>query len=51
MRKTGTIKPKTTILLLVEGSTEKIYFNQLKSFERFQNITIKPQFTEPVNNA
>jgi hypothetical protein len=41
-RKFATRRQNTTILLLVEGHTEQIYFNQLRRFERFQ-ITIKPE--------
>jgi hypothetical protein len=41
-RKFSVRRQNTTILLLVEGDTEQIYFNQLRSFERL-HITIKPE--------
>ncbi|MHB9291210.1 hypothetical protein Holit_00282 [Hollandina sp. SP2] len=41
-RKSGSRRQNTTILLLVEGYTEQIYFNQLRRFERLP-ITIKPE--------
>lgn len=31
-----------SILLVVEGETEKIYFERLKALERFSNLRIKP---------
>lgn len=42
-RKTGKIKSNHTILIVTEGHTEKIYFSQMKSFERFTEITIIPR--------
>lgn len=43
---------KTTILLVVEGYTELIYFNQLKEDHHLSNITIEPKISprkDPVN--
>lgn len=45
-RKTGKIKSHKTILIVVEGYTEEIYFSQMKSFERFQEITIIPKLAK-----
>lgn len=45
-RKTNKIKPKRTILLIVEGYTEKIYFSQMKVAENNQNISIIPRMAK-----
>jgi hypothetical protein len=45
-RKTGIREPNTTILLIVEGETEQIYFSQMKSFERLRTVTIKPKLAK-----
>ncbi|MBR1614670.1 MAG: RloB domain-containing protein [Treponema sp.] len=34
---------KRTILLVVEGETEKIYFERLKGFERYSSLKIEPK--------
>lgn len=47
-RKLKTRRQNPTILLLVEGHTEQIYFNQLRRFERFQ-ITIKPEIPKSIS--
>jgi len=39
-------KQNTTILLLVEGETEQIYFSQLRSFERLAGITVIPKLAK-----
>ena len=45
-RKTGKIKSQKTILIVVEGYTEKIYFSQMKSAERIQGVTIIPRLAK-----
>ena len=45
-RKTHKIKSKKTILLIVEGYTEKIYFSQMKFVENNQNVTIIPRMAK-----
>ena len=45
-RKTYKIKTKKTILLIVEGYTEKIYFSQMKFVENNQNVTIIPRMAK-----
>ena len=45
-RKTYKIKSKKTILLIVEGYTEKIYFSQMKFVENNQNVTIIPRMAK-----
>lgn len=45
-RKTHKIKSKKTILLIVEGYTEKIYFSQMKFIENNQNVTIIPRMAK-----
>lgn len=40
-RKRETRESNTTILLIVEGETEEIYFSQMKSCERLRSVTIK----------
>ena len=45
-RKTNTIPAKKTILLVVEGETEKIYFSQMKSAENNQHVTIIPRMAK-----
>jgi hypothetical protein len=45
-RKTGKIKSQKTILIIVEGYTEKIYFSQMKSVERIQGVTIIPRLAK-----
>ncbi len=42
-RKIKTRKQNKTILLIVEGKTEQIYFSQLKSYERLVGLTLKPK--------
>lgn len=42
-RKTGKIQSNKTILLIVEGETEQIYFSEMKSVERIPGITIIPK--------
>lgn len=45
-RKTNKIKTRKTVLLIVEGYTEKIYFSQLKFAENNQNVTITPRMAK-----
>ena len=33
----------TSILLVVEGDTERIYFERLKGFERYTSLIIEPK--------
>ena len=40
--------PKT-ILLVVEGETERIYFERLKAFERYSTLRIKPDLPKHSN--
>ncbi len=42
-RKTKKLKSNKTILIVAEGTTEKIYFSQMKSVERILGITIIPR--------
>ncbi len=39
-------KTNTTILLLVEGETEHIYFSQMKSLEQFLGVTVSPKIAK-----
>ena len=39
----------TTILLVVEGMTEKIYFERLKGLERYSSLKIKPDLRKHSN--
>ena len=39
----------TTILLVVEGTTEKIYFERLKGLERYSSLKIKPDLPKHSN--
>jgi hypothetical protein len=45
-KKKGTRAPNVTILVLVEGITEQIYFNQLRFHERQPGITILPKLAK-----
>ena len=45
-RRIQTREPNTTILLIVEGETEQIYFSQMKSYERLRAVTIKPKLAK-----
>jgi hypothetical protein len=45
-RKKAVKQSNTTILILVEGETEQIYFDQFRCFERRQGITIKPKLAK-----
>ena len=38
-----------TILLVVEGETEQIYFERLKAFEKYPNLRIKPEMPKHSN--
>ncbi|HAH63594.1 MAG TPA: hypothetical protein DCL73_16035 [Treponema sp.] len=42
-RKTGKIQSNKTVLLVVEGETEQIYFSEMKSIERIPGITVIPR--------
>jgi hypothetical protein len=42
-RKTGKIQSNKTILLIVEGETEQIYFSEMKSVERIPGVTVIPR--------
>lgn len=42
-RKTRFKPAPKTILLLVEGDTEEVYFNEVKRVERFSGFTIRPK--------
>jgi len=42
-RKTGKIQSNKTVLLVVEGETEQIYFSEMKSLERIPGITVIPK--------
>lgn len=48
-RKIRTRTTNTTILLIVEGETEQIYFSQMKSYERLRTVTIKPKLAKYSN--
>ncbi len=48
-RKIGSRTTNTTILLIVEGETEQIYFSQMKSYERLRTVTIKPKLAKYSN--
>ena len=39
----------TTILLVVEGTTEKIYFERLKGVERYSSLKIRPDLPKHSN--
>lgn len=39
----------TTILLVVEGTTEKIYFERLKGLERYSSLKIRPDLPKHSN--
>lgn len=41
-RKTNTKKPNKTVLLVVEGETEEMYFRDIKAKGRFIGVTVKP---------
>lgn len=43
------ISVKKTILLVVEGKTEKIYFERLKGFERYSSLKIFPELPKHSN--
>jgi hypothetical protein len=45
-RKIQTRKANKTILIIVEGYTEQIYFNQLRVFERIPGVTIIPKIAK-----
>ncbi len=45
-RKTKTRKQNITILLIVEGETEQIYFSQLRSYERLTGINVVPKLAK-----
>lgn len=45
-RKTKTKKQNITILLIVEGETEQIYFSQLRSYERLTGINVVPKLAK-----
>jgi len=45
-RKTGKIQSNKTILLVVEGATEQIYFSEMKSFDRIPGVTIIPRLSK-----
>ena len=42
-RKSDFRKPKKTMLIIVEGETELIYFKQLRADNRLMNLTIEPK--------
>lgn len=44
-RKSGFRKVKETLLLVVEGQTEKIYFNQMRSVLRLSNVSVEPKLS------
>ncbi|MBN2736053.1 MAG: RloB domain-containing protein [Spirochaetales bacterium] len=51
-RRSGFRAPRTTLLLVVEGETEQIYFNQLKADLRVTNLSIEPKIAprkDPLN--
>lgn len=45
-RRVKTRKHNKTILLVVEGETEQIYFSQMKSYERLAGITVVPKLAK-----
>ncbi len=45
-RKTNKIPSHTTILLVVEGQTEQIYFSEMRIFERVPGISIVPKIAQ-----
>ena len=45
-RKTGKIKSNTTILLVVEGITEQIYFSEMRTLERNPGVTVIPKMAK-----
>lgn len=45
-RKTNKIQSNTTILLVVEGHTERIYFSEMRLYERIPGITIVPKLAQ-----
>ena len=38
-----------TMLLVVEGTTEKIYFERLKGYEKYSSLKIKPDLPKHSN--
>lgn len=48
-RKTKRIRTNTAVLIVVEGQTEDAYFSQMKTFERFRNLSINIR-TAPHSN-
>lgn len=45
-RKTNRIQSNTTILLVLEGQTEQLYFSELRIVERIPGITIIPKMAQ-----
>ncbi len=45
-RKTAKLQSNKTILIIVEGKTEQIYFSEMKSSERIPGITIIPKLAK-----
>jgi hypothetical protein len=45
-RTTKTRKQNTTVLLVVEGETEQIYFSQLRGYERLAGINVVPKLAK-----
>ena len=51
-RRSEFIKIKETLLLVVEGQTEQIYFNQMRSSLRLSNVSVEPKLSpknDPLN--
>lgn len=45
-RKTNRIQSNTTILLVLEGQTEQLYFSEMRLIERIPGITIIPKMAQ-----
>ncbi len=45
-RKTNRIQSNTTILLVLEGQTEQLYFSEMRIIERIPGITIIPKMAQ-----
>lgn len=45
-RKTNRIQSNTTILLVLEGQTEQLYFSEMRIIERIPGITIVPKMAQ-----
>ena len=45
-RKTNKIQSYTTILLVLEGQTEQLYFSEMRIVERIPGITIIPKMAQ-----